>query len=817
MLEKRRGLLPFLFLLSGLTSLVYESLWIRTLSIALGSTTLSISLVIGLFFFGLAMGSFIGSRVVPRLSRPLVFYGVTEAFIGVYSFFLLFLLFKIPELLNFINSLTTNLSWVSFIKPASVFFLLTPPTLAMGLTFPLLVGLCTDAKQTVNQNVSFLYGLNTLGALIGAFATGFFLIPMLGLVGSNALMVLINLAIAALIFFKLKSFEFERFRFLDFQSQTGSKQTLSFFKRFLLFTSTIIGVAAIGAEIVWNKYLTLFLGTNIFGVSLTLSIFLFGIATGSLILAHVKIPQKPLNLLISLLSFAIVMTLLSTSFLNQAPLFAQSLIANFGWNPLFAKGSLAALILFPPTALFGALLPLTVHIMSHKNKSEAATISGLVYGWNTLGGIAGAMAVGLYLIPQLGSSSSLVVLCCLMGLTLVGLVLIGLQQDQFIVVGPLQIGIVCLALLFSPSVNYQSLVRTAEFSYRNPKASKTEIADYLEKTQYDVRYWAEGKNAVVSLHYDVDEQGKMDPQRLILKSNGLSESFFDLSNPAVVPKYEALLAVVPYLYQKSPKKAFVVGYGGGYTTELLSNFSLEKIVVAEIEEKVLEASEYVYLGDNPLLLRPNIDVQIEDARFLLNVSPQNDFDIIASQPSHSWMSGVAHLFTQDFFRIVKSRLKEHGVFAQWLNLYNMDQTTLKSIIHTFFTEFPHGALFTQEGDDQLILLGSKKPLQLQYLKLQELTSDPYWQERLIHVPFDSEFDFLSNFSMDRSKAMALSAGALLNSDRNAFAEVRQSRLYYGQAPTPLGSFIETHFLSTEQEIKMLLENEVQRTQKSSVQ
>ncbi len=817
MIQNRMWLLPFLFLLSGLTSLVYESLWIRSLSIAFGSTTLSISLVIGLFFFGLAMGGFVGAKVVPRLSRPLVFYGVIEAFIGIYSFFLLILLFKIPDFLGVINNITASSALVNFVKPASVFILLTPPTLAMGLTFPLLVGLCTDAKQAVSQNVSFLYGLNTLGALIGAFATGFLLIPAFGLVWSNFLMVLINLSIAALIFWKLKNFEFERFRFLAFQSEQALNKSLSFFKKFLLFTSTIVGVAAVGAEIIWNKYLTLFLGTNIFGVSLTLSIFLFGIATGSLILTKINIPQKPLNLLISLLSFAIVTTLLSTSFLNQAPLFAQTLIAEFGCNPLLAKGGLAALILLPPTALFGALLPLTIHIMTHDNKSEAARISGLVYGWNTLGGIAGAMAVGLYLIPQLGSSSSLVLLCSLMGLVLVGLFLIGLQQDQFIVVGPLQIGIVCLALLFSPSVNYQNLVRTAEYSYRNPNASKAELGRYLEKTKYDVRYWAEGENAVVSLHYDVDEQGKMDPQRLILKSNGLSESFFDLSNPSLVPKYEALLAVIPYLYQPSPQKAFVVGYGGGYTTELLSNFSIDKIVVAEIEEKVLEASEYVYLGENPLLLRPNIDIQIEDARFLLNISPRRQFDIIASQPSHSWMSGVAHLFTEDFFSIVKSRLTEGGVFAQWLNLYNMDQTTLKSIIHTFFTVFPHGAIFTQEGDDQLILLGSQKDLQLQYSRLKELTSDPYWQERLEYLPFSSEFEFLSNFSMDRAKAMRLSAGVPLNSDRNAFAEVRQSRLYYGQSPTALGSFIENNFFSTEQETKILLQNEIQRAQRSIVQ
>ena len=234
---------------------------------------------------------------------------------------------------------------------------------------------------------------------------------------------------------------------------------------------------------------------------------------------------------------------------------------------------------------------------------------------------------------------------------------------------------------------------------------------------------------------------------------------------------------MPYLFVRDPKSAFVVGYGGGCTADYLTRTRLKRVDVVELEAGVLAAANRVYHGKNPILARLNLNLRIEDARFVLSASREK-YDIIVSQPSHSWLSGVANLFTQEFFEIVRSHLSDKGVFSQWLNLYNIDHESLKSILRTFYTTFPYGSVYTDRGDNQMIMIGSTRPLVLNLQKLTLLTQNEVLRAQLAYVPFSTPYDVLSNFSMGRTQVMQLVAKASLNTDDNAFAEVRQSSFFY---------------------------------------
>ena len=168
------------------------------------------------------------------------------------------------------------------------------------------------------------------------------------------------------------------------------------------------------------------------------------------------------------------------------------------------------------------------------------------------------------------------------------------------------------------------------------------------------------------------------------------------------------------------------------------------------------------------------------------------FDVVVSQPSHSWLTGVANLFTKEFFEIVSSNLSENGIYSQWLNLYNMDQKVLRSILKTFYTVFPHGHVFTDIGDEELIMLGSNKPLEIDMERLRALTKDPALQKKLTQLHFDSAEAFLTNFAVSREQLWPKIQGAQINTDINVFAEANQSNLFYstGKKESPAEYLVE---------------------------
>jgi spermidine synthase len=538
-------LIAVLFFFSGLTSLVYETLWIRILSLGVGSTSASMGLVLSIFFFGLSMGSFIAGKFSHKVKRPLLTYGVLEGLIGLYSLVVIYILFDFHKILGFLP-LEGSFSWFGVtMKFVLVFLFLLVPTVAMGASLPLLVKIFVKGSENLGKKLGLLYGLNTMGAVFGAFLAGFYFIPTFGIMKSNVVMALLNFAILIIAYLlqkKLAPIETpvrEKKPFFTLLPKNSSAA-----KKLILISCGMVGFTSITAEVVWNKYLGIFLGSNIFGLGLILSLFLLGIALGSLILSlYVEKVKDKVNLFITLAILGVGLTLAATYLLNGAPLLVHLISYYLGEtvSVLTIKSVITGIILFIPTSFFGALLPLGTRILvdDHHDTPE---IVGTAYTINTIGSILGSSLSGLILIPVFGSAFTLK-----FGLVLLVVIILFLTARKFRNPLPLSISLLALfVIFFAQGIDFKNIIKSAYYQRSTSESSLAEVMKYFSSEDgEDFKMIIEGKTGIISLS-QVPYEGEDWQDYLRLKTNGLNESFYNLEKIEELPKYEGLLAFLPY-------------------------------------------------------------------------------------------------------------------------------------------------------------------------------------------------------------------------------------------------------------------------------
>ncbi|NNE43364.1 MAG: fused MFS/spermidine synthase, partial [Gemmatimonadetes bacterium] len=502
--------------------------------------------------------------------------------------------------------------------------------------------------------------------------------------------------------------------------------------RAALLVLAVTGFVSIASEVTWTKTLVLLTGGTVYGFTLILAIFLSGLAAGATAARRFATAGNLGTLLLATGAALIV----ARSLLTWIPAAAEA--ARGAASPttaLFLQALFVTATLFPPTFLFGALFPTAMAAYAGDGRSVAARV-GPAYALNTLASVGGSLAAGLWLIPRIGSDAVLAG-CAVLLLAAVPW-LPGSGRVRAVRTVAAAVGIAGVAL--APGVRFEPLITSVRYEF-DEGMTDTPRFHYLE----------EGRTGVIS----VVTYGS---SRARLQSNGLNESLLDLEDPAFGSAPEVWLGRTPVLVHPDPETAFVAGYGGGVTARALLDTSLREVHVAELEAATVSAVRTV-LGAGARLDDPRLHLEIEDARHVL-LRTSRRFDVIVSQPSHPWRSGASALFTQEFFALVRSRLEADGVFAQWINLFNMDRTTLLSLAGTFYDTFPHGfsLAFPQTGD--LILLGSRAEVRL---------------------PDDVEIT--TRFALSRAQWVALSEGLPRSTDRNLLAEMRLATLR-GRTPAP---------------------------------
>jgi spermidine synthase len=762
----RRVAVAGCLLFSGLSALVYQIIWVRLLGFTFGTTTEAVSTVLAVFFAGLALGNLWAATRLVRVVRPLRVYALLELGIGLYALASLPLLRGLSDVHTLVAA-GQGPALATAIRLAGSAAVLLPPTIAMGATLPVVArGLVTD-DATLGRWSALLYAANTLGAVLGAYLCGFWLIPWLGLARSVLLAGLVNLGVAAAVLalaggLRAPAPVRETLAPRDAAATRGRRLFLLFFG--------VSGFVAIGYEIVWSKVFGIVMEGTLYGFAAVLSAFLLGIAAGSFLVAPAVDRIRDLPRAFGWLHAGIAVSVaFGIRFVPDLPFWMHRLAVLDPVDAIHRLYLLAVPIVLVPTALFGAAFPVLVRILA-ADAAAAGSGIGVATAVNTAGSILASLLVGFDWIPRLGMDRTLVILLVLDGAVAL-VALAGFQRAR----GPRAFaGVAACATALALALAGFEGVRVDHAIAGQGLRSPT-LAEYrrtLERELAPQRYRREGRTAVVTVYAL--------PTHRLLRTNGLPEAGYSLA-PPYYPQESMLLGVLPYLAaQGEPRRGLVVGLGGGNTLDALLQTGIEQVDVVEIEPAVIDALGVFAAGRENPLADPRVRTIVNDGRHELLVAAHDGrpaYDVIASQPSHPWRIGAASLFTEEYFRLARDRLAPGGRFAVWMSGFRVDADSLLAIVASFERVFP-GSLFFDGSEghrrSDFLLLGGREPVVLDPEAMARRMREPRLATLLERFQLRSVEAVLAGFE-GPSAAFAAIAPHDRNTDDDPFVETRVPR------------------------------------------
>ncbi|MBD0369594.1 MAG: fused MFS/spermidine synthase [Pyrinomonadaceae bacterium] len=777
------------FIFSGATGLIYEVLWARMLGLVFGATTFAISTVLAAFMGGLALGSAAAGRMGARIKRPLRAYGLIEIAIALYAL-------AVPFLFGLIDQLYA-LIWTEFRPGFYVFSIwrfvlscaaLLIPTALMGATLPVLsAALLLRARSHSSNAVARLYTCNLAGAILGTLAAGFLLLPFFGLRFTiwTAAFINIVVGVAAIISDRSESRTVEERRASDESEDDGKAVERTGAVRvgrkgFWLLCAAVSGFVTISTQVAWTRVLTMIIGSSTYAFSLVVALFLLGLALGAYIVGRSKLSARLRGavMVVELLTGASI--LLSIWFVNSAPgiLFNQGTrLGVNSWTGLLAlQGATSALIVLVPAVLMGMVMPLVL-VWAESEKGLSVRLVGRSYAVNTLGAIAGAFLTGFLFIPKIGTRFTILFagwLC---------LIIAGLayrptrgKADTLLLRRIVVIAAAIILPLFLfrivPRLNsadlsigvYDRLARGLAGSQGSAAGGDGKV--FSPQTNR-VLMFEEGPTATVTVREDWGIRSMAINGRTNASDNFATDG--DMATQVMVGQ-------LPLLVAPRTDNALIVGYASGVSVGSMLQSELRSLECVELEPVTVKAAEKFFEHVNNSPTRDaRLKLIIDDARTYLRVVPAQ-YDIIVSEPSHPWVPGVANLFTQEFFELGLARLKEDGVFVQWVQIYQLSTDSLRSVLATYKSVFPHVMMFRVGGagaGKDLILVGSRAPLNLD--RVEERMRDARIKAELARVNILEKRDVAAWYVCDETELGPAVEGAPINTDDNMRIENRAPR------------------------------------------
>jgi len=777
------GLISLLFFLSGAAALIYEVVWFRSFSLLFGASHLAVTTVLFVFMGGLALGSHLLGKRVERHAKPLRLYGCLELGIAVFAALFVLLMKLYPHVYVPLAQLgANNTVYLSSLRIVlAVASMLIPATL-MGGTLPVLSGLVSSGPERLGARLSFLYGINTIGAVAGVLAAGFLLLPYLGVDGTITVAIGINLAIglSSIALHETVSShlvrEAEDPRRINGMAGkpepfavAGSTTRIRF--RLVLWGIGFSGFCALGYEVLWTRILSIVVGTTVYGFTIMLAAFLSGIASGSgacglfLKFARGREEDRRLFTGFGLVQILIGATaLLVTYTLRDLPAEAIRIQNLFlGTDMSVFEVRLAANILvafcymFLPAFFMGVAFPLAGRIHA-EFRSTAGSSVGEVLTCNTIGAILGASLSGFALIYLFGIERSLQILVALNVGT--GLLIAASTAGRPLVTwGTAAVtAAVLLSLALNPGrwkgwdTKYFAIYRNNQ---REAFDSPGKIEDAMENT--DVLFFREGINETISA----------------IKVKGATQAL--LVNGKVVAssmkqdiQCQMALGHLPVLLHANPRKVWVLGLGTGMTLGAVSvHPEVEKITLAEIEPNVVPAARMFRRFNHDVLDSPKLSIHYNDGRNDL-LTTKEKYDVITADPIHPWARGSAYLYTTEYYRLAATRLLPGGIMCQWLPLYELTVDDLKSVVRTFMNNFRYAMLWSTHWDAELI--GSNDPILIDVAGLERRISASAVAGDLKAVEMGSASDLLSYFVAGTTGLAEFSRDGTVNTDDNLYLE-----------------------------------------------
>ena len=701
-----------LFFCSGATALVCEVLWSKHLSLMLGSTVQAQTVVLAVFMGGLALGNRLFGRRADAAANPLALYGKLEIAIGSYAFFFHLLHQAADRIFISVGApLLEKPVALLGLKAVLSIGLLLGPTVLMGGTLPLIAAWLNRRGVDAGRLSARFYSVNSLGAVCGAWLAGFVLVQAMGITAALQLTAMVNVLVGFAALGLARKAEPAAASVpatavdaseVSAPVAQGSEPAAHAGQASLPFIIVALtGAVSMGLEVLSARSLVLLFGASLQAFAIVLMSFILGIGLGGAVMASPRTRgwTRETATAVLLLGAAAWIGLLVAGIEHWVHFYrwVKTGIARsetgYTFHQLFS-GAMSLLVLGVPAGLLGAVLPLWIRELPQSGPELGRGV-GRLLTWNTLGAVAGTLATGFVLMPQLGLRGAFLVLA-------LGLCAAVWLLGQKLARAPLQFyaGAVGVGLLLAGALGGESwrhLMSSGVFRLRETELNR----DYLSHRQKHVKihFYEDAADASVAIEQG-DGAGMSD--QLVLRINGKPDA---TSRGDMATQY--LLAHLPLLARPESKDIFVLGFGSGVTAGALLGHPVSGVTVAENCEPVLRAGKFFAPWNRGVLTNRLARIVGEDARTLLKLGPQR-YDVIISEPSNPWMVGVGSVFSREFYELCASRLKEGGIMTQWFHVYEMHDGIVELVFNTFAKVFPHLEIW-DPGTGDLILLGSQKP------------------------------------------------------------------------------------------------------------
>ncbi len=690
-----RSVFFLLFTVSGFAGLIYESIWSHYLKLFLGHAAYAQTLVLALFMGGMAIGSWLCSRWSQGWRNLLRGYAAAEALIGLAAF-----------LFHPLFVAATDAAYASILPalggevPAALFkwtlagVLILPQSVLLGMTFPLMsAGLIRRYPEAPGETLAMLYFTNSFGAAIGVLASGFVLIEALGLPGTVQVAGAMNLVLAAAVWLLARDAE------PPLAARAAARGEASGDHRLFLAVALLTGAASFVFEIGWIRMLSLVLGSSTHSFELMLSAFIPGIACGGYWvrkrIASIADPVRFLGLVLALMGLLALATLpLYGQMFGLMRAVIQALARTDAGYALFLVSShgIALAVMFPATFCAGMTLPLITYALLRGGQGEKAI--GAVYSANTLGSILGVFFAAHVGLPFLGLKG---LIACGAALDAgLGLALLWrIAEARRLRTVAAALSLICfVAVLFAVQLDPYKM---ASGVFRHGDLYTTREAAMIMHR--------DGKTTTVSLmDFGTDRS---------LRTNGKSDGAVNMDPKGARVSDEVtmtLTAAIPLAYRPDALAAAVIGIGTGLTTHtLLGSSTLRSVETIEIEPAMAEASKLFAPRNSNAFADPRSRIAFDDAKSFFSTHNRK-YDIIISEPSNPWVSGVSSLFTSEFYRMARRHLNGDGILVQWFQMYEIDASLIASVLRALGETFPDYAVYASTGSDLLIVAGEARTL-----------------------------------------------------------------------------------------------------------
>jgi spermidine synthase len=737
-----------LFAGSGCAALIYEVVWFQLLQLVIGSSAISLGVLLGTYMGGMCLGSLALPRYVSSRQHPLRVYALLELGIGIFGI----VVFFVVPLLDWIYVAVAGRGfWGIVLRAVVAAICLLPPTLLMGASLPAIARWIETTPLGVSW-LGFFYGGNIAGAVFGCLLAGFYLLRVHNMATATVVAVSLNLTVALISFSLAKRTTYQP------GEEEGAEEKPAP-RSWPIYTAIAIsGMCALGAEVIWTRQLSLMMGATVYTFSIILAVFLVGLGlgsgVGSILSRQLARPRVALGVCQMLLAAAIAWTAYALA--DSLPYWpVNPLISRSPWFNFEIDLMRCIWAIFPATCLWGASFPLALAAAATREK-DAGRLVGEVYAANTIGAIAGAVGFSVVFIPWLGTQDS---------------------QRLLIELATLAALIVLAPLI--PKSSPGALGTRGVFTL----AASTIITMFLA--------WGVSEMPWLAVAYGRRMAIQTDPGRLLYLGEGMNSSvaiselpdgrthYFHVSGKVEAStepydmRLQRMLGHLSALIHREPRSVLVVGFGAGVTAgTFVLHPSIQRLVICEIEPLIPPAATQYFRAENYNVMNDSrTEIVYDDARHFILTSKEK-FDIITSDPIHPWVKGTSALYSKEYFELCKRHLNPGGVVTQWVPLYESDVKTVKSELATFFDAFPYGTVWGNDinGDGyDTVLLGQTEPTKINLDELQQRLERPDQASvlrSLRNVDFRSGIDLLGTYAGRASDLAPWLKDAEINQDLN---------------------------------------------------